>query len=72
MADRGAGYADTDSEGLERSTDTGEPKEAGKDTTEKQPSGFLRPDWKEFPTQFPVCGRNDGISALLDGITFSQ
>ena len=26
----------------------------------------------EFPTQSPVCGRDDGFSAGLDGITFSS
>ena len=28
--------------------------------------------WHNFPTQSPVCSRNDGISAGLDGITFSK
>lgn len=28
------------------------------------------PNWERFPTQSPVCGRNDGLSARLDGITF--
>jgi DNA (cytosine-5)-methyltransferase 1 len=28
--------------------------------------------WDEFPTQPPVCGRNDGISRELDGITFPK
>jgi DNA (cytosine-5)-methyltransferase 1 len=28
--------------------------------------------WQEFPTQPPVCSRNDGISTKLDGITFSK
>ena len=23
-------------------------------------------DWKNFPAQSPVCGRNDGLSDLLD------
>ena len=48
MAGRRTSDADTDSAGLERRTFTGEPEETGKDTTEEQPSGFLRPDWKEF------------------------
>lgn len=26
--------------------------------------------WQDFPTQSPVCSRNDGISDRLDGITF--
>ena len=28
--------------------------------------------WRKFPTQSPVCNGNDGISAGLDGITFSK
>ena len=72
MAGRRTGDADTDSTGLERRTLAGEPEETGKDTTEEQLAGFFRPDWKEFPTQSPVCGRDDGISRQLDGITFSR
>lgn len=72
MAGRRTSDADTDSAGLERRTFTGEPEETGKDTTEEQPSGFLRPDWKEFPTQSPVCSRDDGLSTRLDGISFSR
>jgi DNA (cytosine-5)-methyltransferase 1 len=30
------------------------------------------PDWRNFPTQSPVCGRNDGLSAGMAGITFSR
>jgi len=30
------------------------------------------PHWNEFPTQSPVCGRNDGIPRELVGITFSK
>lgn len=28
--------------------------------------------WSEFPTQSPICSRNDGISFGLDDITFSK
>ena len=28
--------------------------------------------WKDFPTQSPVCSRDDGLSIELDGITFSK
>lgn len=28
--------------------------------------------WKNFPTQSPVCSRDDGISTRLDGIAFSK
>lgn len=27
------------------------------------------PDWRRFPTQSPVCGRNDGFPGQLDGVT---
>jgi len=30
------------------------------------------PDWRRFPTQSPICGRNDGIPGLLDSLTFSS
>jgi hypothetical protein len=28
--------------------------------------------WEEFPTQSPICSGDDGLSARLDGITFSK
>lgn len=28
--------------------------------------------WHDFPTQSPVCRRDDGLSSRLDGITFSK
>lgn len=42
-----------------------------------QPPGNVRrasfaERWKNFPTQSPVCSRDDGISTRLDGITFSK
>lgn len=39
--------------------------------TKEQNTCRCRP-WKEFPTQSPICSRNDGISERLDGITFSK
>lgn len=30
------------------------------------------PAWDNFPTQSPICGRNDGLSERLDGITFPK
>jgi DNA (cytosine-5)-methyltransferase 1 len=30
------------------------------------------PNWDNFPTQSPVCSRNDGLSHKLDDITFSK
>jgi len=35
-------------------------------------SGHGGSDWHDFPTQSPVCSRNDGFSAQLDGITFPK
>jgi DNA (cytosine-5)-methyltransferase 1 len=29
-------------------------------------------NWDTFPTQSPICSRNDGLSDRLDGITFSK
>jgi DNA (cytosine-5)-methyltransferase 1 len=30
------------------------------------------PNWDNFPTQSPICSRNDGFPTELDGITFSK
>ena len=35
-------------------------------------AGSFPSDWQEFPTQSPVCSRNDGLSLGLDAITFSK
>lgn len=29
-------------------------------------------NWQNFPTQSPICGRNDGLPTKLHGITFSK
>ena len=62
--------AHADGEGLEGCGKPGGSGEERPDTGKEQPSRFLRPDWKEFPTQPPVCSRDDGFSAKLDDITF--
>jgi DNA (cytosine-5)-methyltransferase 1 len=33
---------------------------------------FKPTSWKNFPTQSPVCGGDDGLPTELDGITFSK
>jgi len=33
---------------------------------------FARADWRQWPTQSPVCGGDDGIPFQLDGISFSS
>lgn len=41
--------------------------------TKQQLKGLYKlPKWEEFPTQSPVCSRNDGFSSKLDGITFPK
>lgn len=35
-------------------------------------SGCVPPNWEKFPTQSPICSRNDGIPNGLDNITFSK
>ena len=39
---------------------------------QKQFAGSFCPHWQDFPTQSPVCNRNDGLSYRLDGITFPK
>jgi DNA (cytosine-5)-methyltransferase 1 len=73
--------ADTERIRLEHSTDTG--KVSGKETNAKREwnqsalpvktngNGY-KSNWQNFPTQSPICYRNDGLSSKLDGITFSK
>ena len=35
-------------------------------------SEYACSSWERFPTQSPVCSRNDGVSDQLDGITFPK
>ena len=63
---------DADGKGLEGRTDLGTLREEGEKNASGQPSRFLCPGGEEFPTQSPVCSRDDGISTRLDGIAFSK
>lgn len=38
----------------------------------KNHTKYAIPDWQVFPTQSPVCSRDDGLSLRLDTITFSK
>ena len=38
----------------------------------QQPARYIPPTWKNFPTQSPICGGDDGLPTKLDGITFSK
>jgi DNA (cytosine-5)-methyltransferase 1 len=44
----------------------------GKQEANKQSARFFYTNWEVFPTQSPVCHGDDGLSARLDGITFSK
>lgn len=63
--------ADTSIERLQRGENIGKFRESGEKRNE-QPSRFFQSTWDEFPTQSPICSRNDGISEQLDGITFPK
>ena len=34
--------------------------------------GYTKSEWENFPTQSPICGRDDGLPTALDGIAFSK
>jgi DNA (cytosine-5)-methyltransferase 1 len=44
----------------------------GGEERDEQSAGCVPPTWDKFPTQSPVCDRNDGLSAGLVDITFSK
>jgi DNA (cytosine-5)-methyltransferase 1 len=57
--------ADTDTTGtrLERSA---------RESLQGRSSRFTKQDWSRWPTESPICSRDDGISSQLDGITFPK
>jgi DNA (cytosine-5)-methyltransferase 1 len=63
--------ADTSHTGLQGSKVNGSIGKSGKES-DKFASGCVRSNWQNFPTQSPICTRNDGFSSRLDGITFSK
>ena len=58
--------ADTESEGLE-----GLRRQKAR-CSELHTRFYEIGNWDAFPTQSPICSRNDGFSPELDGITFSK
>jgi DNA (cytosine-5)-methyltransferase 1 len=61
----GNNVADTDGIGLRgESNGTGKSRFIGKTSAPT--------DWTDFPTVSPICGKYDGLSSRLDGITFSK
>ncbi len=64
----------TSSQGLEGRKQFRTPKQANRREQPSRPITKLHKisDWRNFPTQPPVCSRNDGLPERLDGITFSK
>lgn len=69
--------ADTESQQSERykseqsTNGTKEQRKLGRSNSENNTEYAMR-GWENFPTQSPVCSRDDGISTRLDGIAFSK
>jgi DNA (cytosine-5)-methyltransferase 1 len=63
--------ANTGNQGLQRSQNNGNIGKV-RENGNKQFTRFLQPTFDKFPTQPPVCSRNDGLSAGLAGITVSK
>jgi DNA (cytosine-5)-methyltransferase 1 len=62
---------DTSDKRLERGEINGVPGGKRKERNE-QFAGLFCTDWQDFPTQSPLCSRNDGLPSRLSGITFSK
>jgi DNA (cytosine-5)-methyltransferase 1 len=63
--------ANTCDTGLQRSKVDGSFASIWQERNE-QFTGLLQSNWQEFPTQSPLCSRDDGLSSELVGITFSK
>ena len=46
--------------------------EGGRTERNQLTTRLLQPEWEKFPTEPPICSRNDGLSERLDGITFPK
>lgn len=62
---------DTDDQGLQRGKVNGSIKPIRQDGKEQLARCFSS-NWQNFPTQSPICGRDDGIPTELDGTTFPK
>lgn len=58
---------DTTGDGLQRRRDSGELRNERQKRNERftDMGGILRKDWRDFPSESPICGRNDGFSIEL-------
>lgn len=57
---------------LEHGTESRSPCESQDEIREHFTRHFAPESWTRFPTVPPICGRDDGLSKELDGITFSK
>jgi len=66
--------ANTYSKGLEGGAITRNTKNGKRENYKSfEPRPFYKcSNWQNFPTQSPICGRDDGLPIELDGITFSK
>lgn len=68
--------SDTSSQGLQTNKQFGinekENRKWGERISRTTSKLHSRSNWEHFPTQSPICIRNDGFSTELDGITFSK
>ena len=63
--------ADTSNKGLQGGKVNGSIEGVGTDGN-KLFAGCVPSNWEKFPTQSPICVRDDGFPSELDGITFSK
>lgn len=72
----GTDAPDTSNERLQRSKLNGSFEKERQGTWKQSPGSatelYQVGNWDNFPTQSPVCGRNDGFSSRLSGITFPK
>jgi len=62
---------DTNHEGLQRGEINRVVEGIGEER-EEQFTRYISSTWKDFPTQSPICGGDDGVPRELDGITISK
>ena len=62
---------DTDHQGLQGGEVNGSDGQLRQESHELT-TRFVQPTWDNFPTQSPICGRDDGLPSELDRITFSK
>jgi DNA (cytosine-5)-methyltransferase 1 len=60
--------SNTNSEGIQRGETSGDIKKSREIVKQFIGGYHQQPDWKKFPTQSPVCGRDDGIPNRVDRI----